>query len=211
MHACVMMSDTVHTGNVANAGRFTNGFPKRLVARIYRPGDDMYDTTRLIPEMSFTCNSTIVGFTVAGRQRRDRHDDPIIQIWRENSSQSDVYYKTSADIVINETVCAEISEVFQRSKDNDKVWQCNLTEVSVQPGDILGLKLPPKEENSFRLAFARVSRGPTNYVFEQPDELPYPDVVVLGNAHDSTNQLLPQIVFQVATESGMYLGCLVAI
>ena len=161
---------------------------------------------RIIPEMNFTCNGTIVGFTVAGRQWRGKTTDPIIQIWRENSSQSDgVYYKTGTDIVIEETMCAETSIEFQEFNTNflDLVLQCNLNEanqVSVQPGDILGLKLPPRDESIFRLAFARMSRGPTNYVFEQPKELSYPDVAVLCNA-TSMNQQLPQIALQV--ESGM--------
>ena len=171
----------------------------------------MYDTTRLIPEMSFTCNGTVVGFTVAGRQRSRRSTDSIIQIWRENSSQPDVYYKTGTDIVItdSEAVCAETSIIFQEvnnannPNNPDLVLQCNLNEVnqvSVQPGDILGLKLPPRDESTFLLSFARMSRGPTNYIFQQQG-LSSPDVVVLSTA-TSMNQRLPQITLQV--ESGMY-------
>ena len=199
----------VHGVDTASAGYFTNGFPKKLVTDIFsRPERSAH--TRLVPEMSFTCNGTIVGFTVAGRQRSGRSTDSIIQIWRENSSQPDVYYKTGTDIVItdSEAVCAETSIIFQEfsnANNPDLVLQCNLNEVNqvlVQPGDILGLKLPPRDETTFRLAFASVSRGPTNYVFEH---LPYPGVAVLSNA-DSTNQQLPQITLQV--ESGMYLDCL---
>ena len=156
----------------------------------------MYGTTRLIPEMSFTCNGTIVGFTVAGRQLSGRSTDPIIQVWRENSSQPDVYYKTSTGIVIDEVVCAQTSIVFRGSND-DRVLQCNLNEanqVSVQDGDIFGLKLPQRDNSTFRLTFASVSRGPTNHVFDEQD-LSSP--AVLCNAANSMSQELPQIVLQV--------------
>ena len=161
--------------------------------------------------MSFTCNGTIRGFTVAGRQRRDLLDDPIIQIWRENSSRPGTYYKTGTDIVIDEAECAKTSIVFQEfNTDNDQypdlVLQCNLNEtnrVPVQAGDVLGLKLPQRNESIFRLAFARVSRGPTNYIFQQ-QELSYPDIAVLNNATLSNRE--PQITLQV--ESGMCSDCL---
>ena len=197
----------VHGVDTANADHFTNGFSKTLVADIVQRLFSAH--TRLIPEMSFTCNGTIVGFTVAGRQRRQLLMDPIIQVWRGNRSQSDVYYKTSSDIVINEAVCAETSIVFQEPNGNDNnqelILQCTLNktnQVSVQPGDILGLQLPQRDESPFRLDFVRVSRGPTSYVFEQ-QVLSSPAVLYNANL---TNQELPQIALQV--ESGMCSGCL---
>ena len=160
-------------------------------------------TLRLIPEMNFACNGTIVGFTVAGR-RRGRSVNPIIQIWRQNSSN--IYYRTytSIAIIVDETVCENTSVVFQRAGDNDnQMWQCtNLSaknRVSVEAGDILGLLLPPRNDTSIQLSFARVSRGPTNYVFEDKELL----AVDLRNTTGmNLNQELPQLAVQV--ESGKH-------
>ena len=187
------------------ADRFTDGFPNVLVARISNYNSGM-TTLRLIPEMEFTCNGTIAGFTVAGRLRRGRNqpnrNDPIIQIWRQNSSQLSIYYITnSQELAIDKGMCAESSIVFpQGSTDSrDQVWKCNLRDtnrVPVQAGDVLGLLLPPQQNTSFRLSIARVSKGPTNHVFES-QELTY-QTVNLSNAMFENN--LPQIAVNV--ESG---------
>ena len=99
--------------------------------------------TRLIPEMNFTCDGTIVGFTVAVDEQ-NRDEDPMIQVWRENISQPGVYYKTTADIAIDEAVCVDgLTEVYS------EVFQCKLNgtaQVSVQAGDVLGLELPPRSK-----------------------------------------------------------------
>ena len=193
----------VITGNT-RADRFTNGFPNVLVTDILRPRDTSRDyTLRLIPDMSFTCNGTIVGFTVAGRRRDDRSDDPIIQIWRpQNTSQLSAYYITNSSdsITIDERVCAESSIVFWSNGDpRNQVWQCNLTDanrVPVQAGDVLGLLLSPRMNASFNLSIAGVSsKGPTNYVFESQELISDPTV----NLHNATfeNNQLPQIAVDV--------------
>ena len=165
-------------------------------------------TLRLIPEMNFTCNGTIVGFTVAGWRRPSRDDFiPIeVQIWRKNSSLNSTYYITDNEfeIEINESVC---TEVFLQAIEGRQVWKCNLNatgnQVEVQAGDVLGILLPPRTDISFLLSIARVSRGPTNYIFENQEVLPgssySPDSVNLSNA-SSKNYQLPQIFVQI--ESG---------
>ena len=186
-----------------NAGRFTNGFPNVLVADVF-PDVSSNVTLRLIPEMNFTCNGTIVGFTVAvRRQPQSGMDSRIsIQIWRQNSTQNiSIYYK--ADVKEIGASCGETPIVFR--SNNRVIWKCNLTatnRVPVQAGDILGLLLPPNDQRSFQLAFARGSRGPTNYVFED-QEVPSYQTVSLFDA-DSMNLELPQIAVQV--ESGICLS-----
>ena len=197
------------SGTLNDQSRFTNGFPS--VLDLHPAGrnnnmTNMNSTLRLIPEMSFTCNGSIVGFTVAGRPRRQREQDPMVHIWRQSSSQN-VYYRTNISFAVNDAVCPEIST---ESNDDRRVWQCNLNvtnQVPVQAGDILGILLPPRSNASFQMAFATVSRGPTNYVFEKPEE------VVDVNLSDvtwtsSVNQLqeLPQISVQV--ESGTHVQLL---
>ena len=191
------------TGNT-RADRFTNGFPNVLVTDILRPGDTSTDyTLRLIPDMSFTCNGTIVGFTVAGRRRNDGSDDPIIQIWRpQNTSQLSTYYITNSSnsIAIDERVCAESSIVFRSNSDpRNQVRQCHLcvaNRVRVQAGDVLGLLLPPRMDTSFLISIAEVSsKAPKNHVFESQELISDPTV----NLHNATlqNNQLPQIAVDV--------------
>ena len=79
------------------------------------------------------------------------------------------------------------------------VFHCKLSEtaqVSVLPGDILGLELPVPGSNanvSTRLYFARVPRGPTNYVFREPQ---LSSQVTLTSS-STVNTELPQITVEV--------------
>ena len=159
-------------------------------------------TNVLIPGMNFTCNGTITGFTFAGRLESGSQN-PMIQIWRQNHSQPGVYYRTGADIVINEVLCeggfTQVSgEVFAG------VFRCNLIENArrtVRPGDVLGLELAPQSNDAIDLSFARVIKGPTNYVFSEEPLVSSPSIVLSGS--DSVNRDLPQITFKV---SGMLLS-----
>ena len=182
----------------------TTGFPDRLVSRVTRQSINE-SVTILIPEMNFTCSGTVVGFTVGGFQAKGEQD-PLIQIWRENRSHSNqgVYYKTAADIAINGTVC----ENGRLSREPQaRVFHCNLSElfqVSVQPGDILGLEIPPLNDSSnmitisdFVVLFADTTKGPLNYVF---DSQLLASPISLSNA-SSVNQQLPQLTLQI--ESGI--------
>ena len=143
-----------------DAASYTNGFPSRLVYGVsFRAGP----STRLIPEMNFTCHGIITSYTAALMDQRGEKD-PKIQVWRGNASQPGSYYKMSVDIAISENLC-----VGGLTNVSREVFHCSLnmntTRVSVQPGDILGLELPKWNDDDIRLAFARVSSGPTNYVF----------------------------------------------
>ena len=164
---------------------YTNGFPTRLV---YSISSTTGPSTRLIPDMNFTCNGVIAGYRAAGVQ-----GNPVIQVWRKNGS---LYYKT-AGIVIDGDLCIGGLEMCTDLQD-DQVLCCDLnrttTNVSVQPGDILGLKLP---RNS-RLAFAAASRAPTNYVFGADSTSP----LSLSSASNKP-AILPQISLQI--EPGSYI------
>ena len=176
-----------------DAAACTNGFPTRLVYSISFPTGP---STRLIPEMNFTCSGIITGYTAALRDHSG-DQDPIIQVWRKNTPQFGSYYKTSIDIAIDNALCVGgLTEVFS------EVFHCNLnqntTRVSVQPGDILGLELPPGGINDdIRLAFARVSRGPTNYVFTKQGLLS--PVALSSGTLMTHNQILPQITLEMGS------------
>ena len=138
--------------------------------------------------MNFTCNQTIVAFTVVAINRQGAVDDPVIQIWRENCSQPGAYYKTGLPIPvnINSVACADgLPTVASRT------YFCILHrdyQMEVQPGDILGLEIPSANVVDFDILSTR--GGPTNYVFKQPLN----STVDLFESN-KTIQQLPQISF----------------
>ena len=147
--------------------------------------------------MNFTCNGTITGYTFAG-VTEDGGQNPEIQIWRQNYSQPGEYYRTGASIMINEVLCeGGFTEVF------DGVFHCNLTDTArqkVRSGDILGLELAPQGDIAIDLWFARVIKGPMNYLFSE-EQLHSQSLRVVLCERDSVNQELPQITFNI---SGMH-------
>ena len=172
-------------GDAAASHKFTNGFPTRLVYRIF-PISPSQSSTQLIPEMNFICNGTIVGYTIAGDVTGDQHQ---IQVWRENDdpSQLGVHYNKIDTIQIDEHLCEGGPRTMH---SNEKVFHCNLTtsnRVSIQTGDILGLKLP----HDSGLFFATATEAPTNYVFMG-------DASLLALANNiSSPKLLPQITLEI--------------
>ena len=107
-----------------------------------------------------------MGFTVTGRARNGKMD-PKIQIWRENKAQCGTYYKPVADIVIERTSCNNFTTLSDPSQAV-KTYLCSLKTsavVSVQPGDILGIELPPRNDSDFELYFT--IGGTMNYIFQQ--------------------------------------------
>lgn len=149
--------------------------------------------------MNITCNGILVGFSFSGINRRVvGEQDPMIQIWRENISEPGVYHKIghaiTVDISSEDVVCAD------RIKIPSRTHWCILNDdyrLSVQPGDILGLELPPMHDNDFDILFTR-GRGPNNYVFHQQLNS---TMVTLSDNHEEIQQL-PQIAFSVT--SGKY-------
>jgi hypothetical protein len=117
--------------------------------------------------MNFTCHGVITGYTAALREQTGEQDQPIIlQFWRKNSSLPNTYYKTNFELGIEEILCMDgLIEVYMFGE----IFHCNLDRnnvISIQPGDILGLKSPGRRANDSMLGFAKVSSGPTNYMVE---------------------------------------------
>ena len=161
---------------------FTNGFPSRLVYRVFPLPSQ---STRLIPEMNFTCDGSIVGYTVAGVIIGNHNE---IQVWRERNgySQPGVHYNKIASRQIIANLC---TGGLKRIHSDEEVFHCNLiTGISVQSGDILGLKL----SHNSGLAFATATKAPTNYVFMERVSSP----VALTN-NNSSPELLPQITLEI--------------
>ena len=150
--------------------------------------------------MKFVCNGTINGYTVAMR-RKGGQQHPRIQIWRRNETHDPigVYHKVGSGIPIDESfMCiAGPTEVV------DDVFDCDLLEgshISVQPGDILGLELPPANNDSGVISFANVTKGPTNYVFEQ--QLAMDSTTAMLSDSTPMSQELPLITLRLEVETG---------
>ena len=145
--------------------------------------------TILIPDMKFTDNATIAGFIVAGTNlMKEPHSK--IQIWRQNYSQPDTYYKVQPDIVINGAIgCASRVTIAMG------IDFCILKSmaVSVQPGDFLGLEIPQTDRIYF------TSGGPENYVFTGALNS---SVELANNFYSEVVQQQPQIAFNLTS------GCL---
>ena len=148
--------------------------------------------------MNFTCEGTIVGFTVALRNQRTGTElqRPMIQIWRPEESNgtaqcsTGVYHKEGVAIVMDEALCVD-GLVEDANRTN--IFNCRLNEsvqVKVQPGDFVGLELP---KGGVQLLFAKVVKGPTNYVFAPT----HTSATVNISDSISVNQDLPQITIEV--------------
>ena len=151
-------------------------------------GNTSIFTTKLFPDLRFGCNGTIVRMVVAVDNKRGQHS-PKLQIWREDKAQTGIYHRQGAEIQIIDDNPACIRD--RRSHD---VFQCTLNEmyyISVQPGDILGLELPPRNNVDFDIYFT--PGGPTSYIFEGKHN----STVNISEAADESSYL-PQISLVVA-------------
>ena len=120
-------------------------------------------TTRLFPDLKFGCFGTIVGVTAAVVDY-GRSQDPKIQVWRENKTQPGLYHKISSDIPLN----SWRPPCYQHDINNKGIFQCILNEdhrISVQPGDFLGIEIPPIADDDLEIYFK--AGGPTNLVFQR--------------------------------------------
>ena len=153
-------------------------------------GDPSKVTTRLFPELKFGCSGKIVRFSVDVVNRRGQQS-PKIQIWRPNATQlQNTYYKTGLDVPIVDSgeVC------LHHERNNGGIFRCTLNDayrVSVRPGDILGLELPPEIDNDFDIIFT--DQRTENYVFEGNLASP----ANLTEADRVMNQTMPLINFTV--------------
>ena len=137
-------------------------------------------------------------FTVAVVDRNGQQR-PKLQIWRpigDCHTESNVYYKPGLDISIFRS-----SPMCLRGRLNGGIFRCTLNEtyqnlMSVQPGDILGIELPPENDTDFDVYFTE--RGPENYVFEES----LVSTVNLSEA-DRVTLHMPQINFTVMLGNSM--------
>ena len=156
----------------------TDGFP--AIQEFLDPTvEGVYlNSIRLIPDMNFTCSGTIVRVIVAGMPIK--FNDGIsprprsamnLQIWRENTTKLGRYHK--AEDISLPSVCKMNTRMLKKRVSGmcngiGVCYECTLRmnmKISVESGDILGIKLPPRRNANFELYFTESLL--TNYIFER--------------------------------------------
>ena len=177
--------------HAAVAPQCTANFKDELTVDGEIKGHQTTIETRLIPSMRFTCNGTIVGFTVAGALSDAGPDDPRIQVWREDKEQCGSYQKLDSEIVVQRISCSTFTRL--QSVNQARIFRCTLHsefQVSVQYGDILGIELPPISNSDFDLYFT--DGEPMNYVFQR--QL-FSEIDTMNSSHVVEEQ--PQITLDI--------------
>ena len=183
---------------ISSGRKCTQGFPNyNMLASKLLDGDGYSSATvtLLLPDMNFTCNGTLAGFTFVGINRHMGHQDPKVQIWRENSSEPGFYHRIGTEIAVNSSSDSGACED-GLPKIASQTYFCILTkqfQMPIQPGDILGLELPPAHDNDFDILFTR-GGGPMNFIFYQKLNT----TVQLSENHSAIQQL-PQISFSLTS------------
>ena len=112
----------------------------------------------LIPGMNFTCDGTITRVTVGGMRRSGNQTMKLkFRIWKKNATEPGIYHRSGKAIAlaVNSIMC--------------KIRRCTLQlmgvkQISVEPGDILGIEVPPHDDADFEL-HSVPAPGLTNYIF----------------------------------------------
>ena len=124
------MTIIVHIGSCLTPTRLscTEGGTRRL-------GNNSLET-RLIPDINFNCNGTLVGWTVSGRDGSGTLY-PKLQIWRRSSTDRNVYFKNGPEIQIDAQGSA--CEIITRDENCVQKYHCRLSpanHVSILAGSI---------------------------------------------------------------------------
>ena len=184
-----MLSSIVLISHYSDSNSYCiRGFPDIPVSGVGHRTTTTNMTTLLIPGMNFTCNASIVGFIVAGRNLSVVPHSHV-QIWRKNNSS--MYYQVG-NFSVHPGVCVANS----MQAVVGYTYLCILQDsfrASVQPGDILGLELPATDTDEILFT----NGGSTNYIFNHSSQLDSNTKLSLNGS--STAQQLPQIIFNITS------------
>lgn len=150
-------------------------------------GSSNFTETRLIPMMEITCNGTIVGWTVSGRRLGQGTQPPKLQVWRRSTSTNgdEYYHKEGSAVPIDpDADGVECEETLTRNH----TFRCRLNEsyqLTVQSEvDIVGIELPPLQNQSFELFFFASDSNISQYVWQHEDNV-MPNASLRIGSHDA--------------------------
>ena len=197
-------------------------------AQITPPQDQIvenaiFNSTRLIPDMKFTCNGTIMGVKMAGRpmpggfsttgtrapgkKNNNMNQNILLQIWRKKNFNN--YYKVN-DVALpcnsgqlnslREAQCAIQQDCVQ-------IYECTLKKivVNVKAEDILGITMPPEDNVRFLLYFQNSTVS--SHIFARNSG----PVSLSNHTNYNGTDVQPLIMVEVATEPGNYNNIIYAI
>ena len=128
--------------------------------------------TILIPKMRFTCDDTIsiAELTVVGKLIENGTSNPTLQLWRQRNERYRLRRGSSNMIELNPIECECCSRLNVSESEELDLVQCtfprtNTNDIQVQPGDIIGIEIPPKANTSFEIYFSNSTA--TNLLFFQ--------------------------------------------
>ena len=106
--------------------------------------------------------ATVGGVRPHGRNRGNQRIE--LHTWKENVTEPGFYHKSEKTIVLAPNTC--------NYEENNGQYTCRLRDikkqVSVEPGDILGIELPPRDDADFVLHSVSAP-GMINYIFGGTD------------------------------------------
>ena len=149
-----------------------------------------FNRIRFIPGMNFTCRGRITGVTVAG-ELRDGSQGMKLHIWEKDGNESGIYQSSGHKVLLSPDMC--------EYDNSTKIFDCRIPrmmQISVEPGDILGIELPRRNDADFELYSVSepdLEPGLTNYIFKRN----LPSTVDLCNRINENPSLQPLIRIKV--------------
>ena len=144
--------------------------------------------------VNFTCQAEVSSFILLARdidRAAPGRDYPLIQIWRETSSGSELY-----DRIHN--IGGNISEVSFLGDSLYRYTPVNGT-ITVLPGDILGLLTPP--DNNARISpYLLQSSSPQPQYYEVASALPQLSQIFASNPNNFHNLFSPLIAVELGKQ-----------
>ena len=117
-----------------------------------------------------------------------------LRIWKENATEPGIYHRSGKEIVLarnnNNVMCRNRRCTLQLMEKK---------QISVEPGDILGIEIPPSDVANFQLHSVRAP-GLTNYIFKTTD---LPSTVNLCKRIGEI-KMRPLIMLGINTNSGIH-------
>ena len=167
-------------------GQCTSGFATREQLNQHGEGvfQSYFNDIRLIPDMKFTCRGTIVRVIMVGVLKQNITGKRLqLTIWRKNETEPEIYHRSKLRIVLPSMCKGKMLQTNMMFKDLGTIYQCQLQmsmRISVKPGDVLGIELPPKPTAKFELLYFNES-GLKSYTFERDSSSTFDVSNSIGN------------------------------